>query len=135
MVRGHEGLGKLIRQPPCDCGSLVTKCGRPSCNPRLKNNSYVMNHVSFRVFDDLEVARLAIDADQPPRLDCVTGLLPHLSYDRGRDTLARFHSSSGEAPVAVVAALLQQETILIIPHDSRDRNSQLIDLDSGGVWI
>src|SRR5437867_6055496 len=82
-VGGYERLGKRLRPAPVDRPRLLAKRRGPAFNSSLKNNRHVVNHVSFRIANNLKVARLAVDADHTSCLNRVTGLFLDLPLYRG----------------------------------------------------
>src|SRR5439155_3082849 len=92
-------------------------------------------HISLRIPNELEVTGIAVNADQTTRPDGVASLFPDLPAQRVGNTLAAFDTAPREAPVAIVAALLQEQPALVVPNERRDCNPQVVDSNAGRIRI
>jgi len=72
---------------------------------------------------DLEFGA-AVDPDDSLGHDVERGLLPHLAHHRLRRLLPGLHGSAGQAPLAVVAAALEQDVPRLVDDDRRDPGGQ-----------
>jgi hypothetical protein len=134
-VGGNKGVGKVIGQAPFDCACLLAKRRNSARQYRLNDDRDIVNHVSLRIPNELEVTRIAVNADQTTRQDGVPGLFPNLPAQRFCDTLSPFDTAAREAPVAIVAALLQEQPAVLVPDDRRDCNPQVVDRNAGRIRI
>jgi hypothetical protein len=66
----------------------------------------------------------AVDPHDPLRHHLERGLLAHLAYQALRRLLARLHGPAGQAPLAVVAAELEQHVAGVVEDDRGHPRSQ-----------
>ena len=126
-----QALPLAERYPP-DARGLRAVAQRASGRARGEADRELLADLAVVVGD--HVGRVAVDADDAGDLDLDPGLLAHLPHEGVANALADLNPAAGERPLAVVAAL-DQEDALVVEHHAGDRRDERVGLRRARIVV